>query len=115
MRAFRPASWGFAVVCCRGTGCGAAGFGGVRRYGGTGSQGQARDLHPDGRTSATGGDDGAARLWDAASGWLKATHSGSSGSVMSVAFSPDGRSLASGGFDEAVRLWTPSPNGRARP
>jgi WD40 repeat protein len=61
---------------------------------------------PDGQTLATGGFEGAVRLWDLA------THAaapivlfGHEGSVWSVAFSPDGQTLAAGGEDGTVRLW----------
>jgi WD40 repeat protein len=71
---------------------------------------------PDARWLATGGDDGAARLWDVrafVSGELTAgappalprVLRGHGDGVSSVAFSPDGNWLATGSWDRIVRLW----------
>ncbi|MFI0734531.1 hypothetical protein ACH4S9_36895 [Streptomyces sp. NPDC021225] len=49
---------------------------------------------PDGRTLATGGEDGTVLLRDAATGRVRDTLTGHVGQVTSVAFSPDGRTLA---------------------
>jgi WD40 repeat protein len=60
---------------------------------------------PDGATLASVGNDGSARLWDAATGEARATLAGHGYGVRAVAFSPDGATLASGGNDGRVRLW----------
>ncbi|MDP2852955.1 MAG: caspase family protein [Smithellaceae bacterium] len=60
---------------------------------------------PDGKTIASAGTDGTARLWDIATGKEIKSLRGHDGNVISVAFSPDGRFLASGGYDGTVRLW----------
>ncbi len=60
---------------------------------------------PDGRRLASGGSDGAVRLWDVETGRELRRLEGHTDSVQSVAFSPDGNTLASGGSDNTVRLW----------
>jgi WD40 repeat protein len=60
---------------------------------------------PDGRTLATGGQDGTVMRWDARTGRWLATLVGHSARVTSVEFSPDGQTLASVGFGGEVRLW----------
>ena len=62
-------------------------------------------LSADGRLVASGGADGAGRLWEATSGQLIATLEGHTGVVLDVALSGDGQLAASGGDDGAVRLW----------
>jgi WD40 repeat protein len=73
---------------------------------------------PDGQTLATGGADGAVRLWDLADrarprplGPLQ----GHTDAVSSVAFAPDGTMLATGGADNTVRLWDLADRARPRP
>ena len=54
------------------------------------------DFSPDGKTLATGEDDGGVRLWDAASGDELLTLRSDPGAVRQLRFSPDGGVLAAG-------------------
>jgi WD40 repeat protein len=64
---------------------------------------------PGGHTLASGGFDGAVRLWDvtdpARPRPLGQPLTGSTAAVYSVAFSPGGHTLASGSADGTIRLW----------
>lgn len=60
---------------------------------------------PDGRTIATGHNDGFIRLWDSVTGRELAQCSVHDDWVYSLCFSPDGTRLASGGVDFSVRVW----------
>ena len=63
---------------------------------------------PDGRTLASGGQDGLVKLWEVATGRELGTLSGHKACVNCVAFSPDGQLLASVGCDKLLKLWDPA-------
>lgn len=71
------------------------------------------DWSPDGRSIASGGQDGIARIWDAADGTERLTLAGHTGLVALVAFSPDGTRLLTGGGDGTARVWDITPTGTA--
>ena len=62
-------------------------------------------IAPDGSWLATGGSDGAVRIWDAATRQHRATLTGHAGLVAAVAIAPDGSWLATGGVDRTARIW----------
>src|SRR6185312_12888121 len=70
-------------------------------------------LSPDGRLLAVGGWThkecaarcGEIRLYEFATGNLKALLKGHTNVVLTLAFSPDGKRLISGGFDETAIVW----------
>jgi RNA polymerase sigma factor (sigma-70 family) len=87
----------------------------IRRLDDPSEQIGALAFSPDGRTLAMAGD--AVRLWEVATGQLRATLSGHAGwgvascrlsytgPVSALAFSRDGRYLASGGIDTTILTW----------
>jgi WD40 repeat protein len=62
-------------------------------------------LSTDGKKMASGGNDAALVLWDAATGKEIRRFRGHDGYVKAVAISPNGKLLASGSFDRTLRLW----------
>jgi WD40 repeat protein len=60
---------------------------------------------PNGKTVLTGGEDGTARLWDAATGAPRGEVMRHEGPVLSMEFSLDGKTIATGSYDGMARLW----------
>jgi WD40 repeat protein/serine/threonine protein kinase len=66
---------------------------------------------PDGQRIVTGGSDGTAKVWEAASGRNLLTLAGHRDWVSSVAFSPDGQRIVTGSYDQTAKVWE-AANGR---
>ena len=63
---------------------------------------------PDGTWVVTASLDGTARVWEASSGQLQATHTGHTNMVYSAAFSPDGTRVVTASADNTARVWEAS-------
>jgi WD40 repeat protein len=59
----------------------------------------------DGKTLASGCEDGTIKLWDVTGGKELATLKGHAGGVRCLAFSADGKVLGSGSADKTIKLW----------
>jgi WD40 repeat protein len=60
---------------------------------------------PDGKRLATGSDDGATKVWDAADGRELFSLKGHTHSVVTVSRSPDSKRLATGSYDATAKVW----------
>ena len=60
---------------------------------------------PDGKHIVTASVDHTARVWDAATGHLRATFTGHAGPVNDAAFSPDGNRIVTASDDGTARVW----------
>jgi hypothetical protein len=61
---------------------------------------------PDGKTLASGHDDGGVRLWDPRTGRELRLLEGHRGPVKAVVFTPDNKWLISAGADSTIRIWS---------
>jgi len=59
----------------------------------------------DGKTIASGNDDGTIRVWDVGTGTELRTLKGHAGYVTAIAFSLDNKYLVSGSFDSTIKVW----------
>src|SRR5262249_52671783 len=88
-----------------------AGGGGVSALPGYEDRDVSLAFSPDGKTLATGGLGGVARLWDVGAWRERAALRGHAGKIWSLAFAPDGKALATGSGDGTVRLWARATGG----
>ncbi len=66
---------------------------------------QGLAFSPNGKLLAAASDDGSIRVWDAATGAIRAELRGHRGGLHALAFSPDGQTLVSTGADAALVFW----------
>lgn len=71
-------------------------------------------ISPDGKLSASVGNDNAVRLWRINESNEPVILNGHTKTVRTVALSPDGQTVVSGGDDQTVRLWRASDGGLLR-
>jgi WD40 repeat protein len=71
-------------------------------------------FHPDGKTLATGHDNGRLRVWDLASQRLVGEIVAHPEAISAVAYAPSGEWLATAGEDRVVRLWNAESHGLMR-
>jgi WD40 repeat protein len=69
---------------------------------------------PDGRTLATGSDDGRIRIWDVATGEERMPVDAPARPARRVVFAPDGREVATGHYDGTVRIWNAATSALVR-
>ena len=62
-------------------------------------------ISPDGKSILTGGLDGTAQLWSAATGTASGAVMSHRNRVNGVAFSPDGKTVATVSDDKTAQLW----------
>lgn len=62
-------------------------------------------IAPDGKSLATGSQDGSIKVWDMTTGQILSELTGHEASISSLSYSPDGRLIASASWDGSVALW----------